>query len=63
MQRPITWKRLKEFARQRFAPIGDEEDTPPDHAPVWVLRNGVPDLCCDRHRVYPRDEPFARARR
>ena len=34
-----------------FAPVDWPED--PDHQPRWVMVNGVPDLCCDRHRLYP----------
>jgi hypothetical protein len=50
----IVWMTLKQLARQAWAPL-DEEPEPPDHKPHFILRDGVPDLCCERHRLYPND--------
>jgi hypothetical protein len=55
----ITWKTVKSIAKQAFAPVGEPE--PPDHKPRWVLRDGVPDLCCDQHRLYPTQAPARRS--
>jgi hypothetical protein len=38
---------------QRFVPVGEPD--PPDHKAHFVLRSGVPDLCCDKHPFYRRD--------
>jgi hypothetical protein len=38
-------------------PVDAQE--PPDHAAYFVLRDGVPTLCCEQHRFYPREPlPF-----
>jgi hypothetical protein len=37
---------------RRLAPVGEAE---PDHKAHGVLRNGVPDFCCDKHPFYPQD--------
>jgi hypothetical protein len=49
----IIWKTTKALARQRWAPIDAETPEPPDHQPRFVLRDGVPALCCDQH-FHPR---------
>jgi hypothetical protein len=50
MKSKITWRTVKSLVKQAFAPVG--EPAPPDHPPRWVLRDGVPDLCCDQHRPH-----------
>jgi hypothetical protein len=55
MKSNIVWKTLKSLATRRFAALGEPE--PPDHKAQWVLRGGVPDLCCDLHRLHPRQAP------
>lgn len=52
MKAKITWKTVKTLAKHVFAPLGDVP-TVPDHPPKWVLRDGVPDLCCDKHGWHP----------
>jgi hypothetical protein len=51
MKSTIIWKTVKHLMQSTFAPVDWPED--PDHQPRWVMVNGVPDLCCDRHRLYP----------
>jgi hypothetical protein len=58
MKPNIVWKTVKALARRRFAALGEPE--PPDHKARWVLRDGVPDLCCELHRLYPRQTPSDR---
>jgi hypothetical protein len=52
----IVWKTIKSLTQQVWAPV-DAQD-PPDYRPYFVMRDGVPDPCCDKHPFYPRDEPF-----
>jgi hypothetical protein len=53
----IIWKTVNFLVRQVWAPVDAQE--PPDHAAYFVLRDGVPTLCCEQHRFYPREPlPF-----
>jgi hypothetical protein len=48
----ILWVSMKR-AVGRMLPV-DEPKPPPDHQPSYVMRDGVPDLCCDQHPFYPK---------
>ena len=50
----ITWKTVKSLVLAVRQPV--DQPKLPDHEPRFVLRDGVPDLCCpDGHPFYRLD--------
>jgi hypothetical protein len=45
----ILWQTANQLLGRRFRPV-EESEPSPEHQAYWVLRNGVPDLCCEQHR-------------
>lgn len=49
------WQRLAQKDR-KWAPVDNRPV--PDHKAHFVSRGGVPDLCCELHRLFPRDDSY-----